>query len=473
MAALVVALIAAGTLAFGAVYPWAYVPLLGAAGIIGLVGIARGGIRRDLRPLALGLLACVLAVGLQLIPLPRPVLDTVSPRATTILNAFSLTYAASGGTGPAAVSIDPARTWTAFLAGVALAMYLLGVATNVGRSNLRKIPRLLAAFAVPLALFGIVSRGSSTRLVYWFWQPQDSIGAAITGPFVNKNHFGGWMLMTICLLVGSLFGQSERALRDPAVRRQRMLSWLSSEEANSILLMGGTILVAIIAMFFAMSRSAITGLAVGTVAFAWLVHTRRRLGGASRGMAMVALAAALIAGVSWRGPHRVVAAFQDDTTLLSRFDAWQDGLSVVRAFPWTGTGLNTYSDAMLFFQTRNREVHLAQAHNDYVQLLAEGGLLVTVPIGITIALLTIAVRRNLRRAREEARGYWIRAGAAVGMLATAIQEVFEFSLQMPANALLFATLAATALATVDTRANEREARDTIKLAKDPVSGALS
>ena len=473
MAAFVVTLIAAGTLAFGAVYPWAYVPLLAVAGGSGLVMIVRGGIRRDRRPLALGLLACVLAGGLQLVPLPRPLLDTVSPRAATILNAFSLTFAASGGTAPAPVSIDPPRTRIAFLAGLALAIYLLGLATGLGRDNLRKIPRLLAAFAVPLALFGIVTRNSRTDLVYWFWQPQDTFGAAITGPFVNKNHFGGWMLMATCLLVGSLFGQLERALRDPAQRRQRRLSWLSSAEANGILLMAGTIMVAISAIFLTMSRSAMTGLAASTVAFAWLVHGRKHLGTVSRGMAMIALTAAIVAGLSWRGPDRIVAAFQDDTSLLSRFDAWRDGLSVVRAFPWTGTGLNTYSDAMLFYQVRNRDFHLAQAHNDYLQLLAEGGMLVTVPIVVTVVLLALAVRRNLREAGSEARGYWIRAGAAVGMLAMAVQEGFEFSLQMPANTLLFATLAAAALSAAHARTGERKTRDTIRLAKDPVSGALS
>ncbi len=67
------------------------------------------------------------------------------------------------------------------------------------------------------------------------------------------------------------------------------------------------------------------------------------------------------------------------------------------------------------------------------------------PAAVAVVLLTRAIRRNLRAARGEARGYWIRAGAAVGLLAMAVQEVFEFSLQIPANALLFCTLAALAI----------------------------
>jgi hypothetical protein len=73
-------------------------------------------------------------------------------------------------------------------------------------------------------------------------------------------------------------------------------------------------------------------------------------------------------------------------------------------------------------------------------------------------VLALAIRRNLRAARHEARGYWIRAGAAVGLLAIATQETLEFSLQIPVNALLFCTLAALALAPVS--------RDTITVTKD-------
>jgi len=76
-------------------------------------------------------------------------------------------------------------------------------------------------------------------------------------------------------------------------------------------------------------------------------------------------------------------------------------------------------------------------------------LALMVLVGMVAAvLLAHAIRQNLRAARPESRGYWIRAGAAIGLIAVAVQEVFEFSLQIPVNAFLFATLAAVALAPV-------------------------
>jgi O-antigen ligase len=97
---------------------------------------------------------------------------------------------------------------------------------------------------------------------------------------------------------------------------------------------------------------------------------------------------------------------------------------------------------MLVYQKRNPGFHMAQAHNDYLQLVAEGGVVVALTVAVTAVLLINAIRRTLRVAKIEARGYWVRTGAAVGLMAIAFQEFVEFSLQIPANAFLFCTLAA-------------------------------
>jgi len=448
MAALVVALIAIGTLAFGAVYPWGFLPLFAAAALIGIVGLSRGGIPRQMRPVATAMLLLCVAVAAQLLPMPQSSLERLSPHAVAVLSGYSLTFTTAQAEATAPLSIDPRSTQVALLAAGSLGLYLLGLPVLLSGHPLRVVPRALAVFAVPLALFAIYSRESYNGLIYWFWQPQDGGGANLAGPFINRNHFAGWMLMGLCLLIGWLFGQVERAVPDGGGRRGRRLEWLSSAEANGLLLTGGAVLVAAISLFWVMSRSAILGVAVGAAAFTWLVLRRRKLGTRRRAAVLTVLAAVLLAGVAWRGPAQLVTWFQDETDLIGRLEAWRDGWEVVQDFPVFGTGLNTYSTAMLFYQKRNPAFHMAQAHNDYLQLLAEGGLLVTIPAAIAVVLLARAIRRNLRAAEREARGYWIRAGAAVGLLAIAVQELFEFSLQIPANALLFCTLAAVALTPV-------------------------
>lgn len=476
MAGLIVTLIAAGTLAFGAVYPWGFIPMLAAAALIGAIGLLRRSPPRRVRAFGWALAGVCVAIACQLVPAPRELLAAISPRAPGLLGAYSLTFAGD----PAAwvpLSLNPRGTRIALLATGALALYLIGITGHLNGHRLRRVPRALAIVAVPLALFGMFSREYLVQdhLLYGFWRPEQG-GGDMFGPFVNRNHFAGWMLMAVCLLVGALFGQIERTLRHMhGSRRQRRFDWLSSADANGIVMLAVSVLIMAISLFWTLSRSAITGFAVATLAFAWLAVRRDQLGAPRRAAAVATIAVAALAGAAWRGPARLLQQFQDERNLLSRFDAWRDGWQVVLNFPLTGTGLNTYSDAMLFFQTRNRDVHLAQAHNDYLQILAEGGLLVAVPAAIAVGLFARAVYRNLRLARDEARGYWIRAGAAVGLLAVGVQEIFEFSLQMPANALLFCTLAAVAVAPAhaETARYGTTARDTIEPSETEPSGPLS
>lgn len=472
MAITLIVLIAAGTLAFGAVYPWAYLPLFAIAAMIGVTGIRRGGIPPHARMLAVALALLCTAAVVQLVPLPRALVASISPSTTAIMSGYNLAFAAADRVP---LSIDAPATRVAVLGLVALALYLLGLPSWLQNGAVRALPRNLAVFVVPLALFGIYSREYNNGYMYWFWETQDipvplGGGSNQFGPFVNRNHFGGWMLMALCLLIGLLFGQIERAL--PEGRRHRRLEWISSADANRIIGVAVAVMVGTISLFWTLSRSAILGLSAAVCMFAWLAFRRHRLSPKRRTVGVGAIGAILLAGVAWRGPVQLLEWFQDNH-LVSRLAAWRDGWDVIQAFPLFGTGLNTYPTAMLFYQSRNTDVYMSQAHNDYVQLLAEGGALVAVPAVFAVVALAIAIRRNLRSVHGEARGYWIRVGAAVGLMAMGLQEILEFSLQMPANALFFCTLAGIALAPVSpSRSGTRRTRDTIRLEQRPVHVSL-
>jgi O-antigen ligase len=86
-----------------------------------------------------------------------------------------------------------------------------------------------------------------------------------------------------------------------------------------------------------------------------------------------------------------------------------------------------------------------QAHNDYLQLMAEGGLLVAIPALIVAGLIVAGIRRRLSSGHDDRLTAWIRIGAVAGLLGMAAQSLVEFSLQMPGNAVLFVVLMALAL----------------------------
>ena len=460
MSTLVVTLIGMATLAFGAVYPWAFVPLFAAAFLIGLSGLASNRLPRDMWPLAASVLLLCAAAAAQLLPLPRAIVDVISPATPQVSGAYNFSSTSDDGP-PLPLSIDPARTQIAVLALGALGVYLLGLPARLGARDVRRLPCALAAFAVPLALFAVYTREHNNNLIYGFWQPYDGVGSNQAGPFINRNHFGGWMLMSICLAVGWIFGQLERALRERRGSRMRALTRaFSGDSGGLVVLMVTAVAITTISLFWVVSRSAILSFTAAVVIFVSLARRRRHIAPSQRTIFVGTLTAALVVAVSWRGLDVLVPWFLDDSSMSSRLDAWQDGWNLVKAFPVSGSGLNTYSTAMLFYQAHNPGWHMAQAHNDYLQLLAEGGALIALAVAATMTLLVLLVLRRLKEAEHEVRGYWVRAGAAVGMVAVAVQEMVEFSLQIPANAFLFATLAAIALTPVNS-ASSRRSRDTI------------
>jgi O-antigen ligase len=89
--------------------------------------------------------------------------------------------------------------------------------------------------------------------------------------------------------------------------------------------------------------------------------------------------------------------------------------------------------------------HVTAAHNDYLQLLAEGGALVCIPVGLVMLTIGWTVRRRFLDETGDTAEYWIRIGAVTGLVAIALQEIGDFSLQMPGNAVLFAVLLALAV----------------------------
>ena len=84
----------------------------------------------------------------------------------------------------------------------------------------------------------------------------------------------------------------------------------------------------------------------------------------------------------------------------------------------TGTGLNTYQVANLFYQQHDLANSVSSAHNDYLQLAAEGGLLLIVPILLCVAFFVRDVRRRFREDGQSS-SYWLRAGAVAGLVAIA------------------------------------------------------
>ena len=98
---------------------------------------------------------------------------------------------------------------------------------------------------------------------------------------------------------------------------------------------------------------------------------------------------------------------------------------------------------MLVYQQMDRTVFVNQAHNQYLQLLAEGGMLVAVPA--LLALFGFVRLFWKRLPADPSPSAWLRIGGITAMIAVAVQSCWETGLRMPANGILFAVAAAVAV----------------------------
>jgi O-antigen ligase len=439
VAALVVTL-AWGILAFGGNYPFAYWPLIIAAALLGVCGLLGGTGSVPGRTLAaLGLV--IVAVVLQLLPLPAAALRELSPAAHAFLLSYDVQYAQRAIDSRHALSIDPHQTRLGLAFLISYTLLLAGTARMLQRSSTQLLAGCIVTVGVLVGFIGIVQGTPRTKLIYGFWKPSTD-AAAPFGPFVNKNHFAGFMLLVLPLALGWLMsiarGRAARGSR-PGLRN-RVLR-LGEPETNQAALIVFACVVMAMALLLTFSRSGIlcivAGCAVGAAAFG----TSK-----ARGTA-VAVAWALTvpaAAAAWIGIDRIAARFAQPevVSLAGRIGIWKDTIRIVRDFWLFGSGLNTYGTATLFYQTTMPIFHLQEAHNDYLQIAAEGGLLVGVPVAVAIVMFAWDVRC---RFRDRESNYWIRAGAVTAIVAAALQATVDFSLQMPGNAALFAVLCGIAV----------------------------
>jgi putative inorganic carbon (HCO3(-)) transporter len=433
-----------GALAFGGVYPWAYWPLAAASAVAGLIGLVFSSDTHGVPvtvSVAVGLFGS--AVLLQLVPLPVQTLSSISPAVYAALHTYSLSFAA-GLDSRHALSIQPAATWTALTLFVCFVLLLLGTVRALSETGARRLVEGLAILGVVLALIGIIQKPLFTGKIYGLWTPELKDGSAF-GPFVNKNHFAGWMLMVLPLTVGLLCAAITKGLRHVRPGWRNRLLWLASPEANRLILTGGAAILMALSLVLTMSRSGMTAFTLSLVLAGWFV-ARSLQGGWRKAAAIVYLMLMIAAVIGWAGADTIVSRYSTTASeFKDRKGAWEDALSIAAAFPVAGTGLGTYDVATLLYQKHDLSRHYAQAHNDYLQLLAEGGMLLAIPVALLVLVLAWETWRRVRETDADSTAYWLRAGAITAIVAIALQESVEFSLQMPGNAALFAIVCAIAL----------------------------
>jgi O-antigen ligase len=423
----------------GGVYPWVWVPTACAVFALACFFPPRLPAEPRVRATDLALLLIGFAIAVQLVPMPARLANLVDPNAAALRGA--LWISASGQPHQrfpiSVVPLDTAAALALFAAAAVLYWSCRAICADGGAG---RIIRAIAVIGLIASVAAIVQRSQNRELLYGIWRPLDP-GARPYGPFVNRNHFATWITMACPLVFGYLLARvpSARA-RSVSERVVRAVTQLGSMRAWLI----AAVCVMALAVMISASRSGLIGLS-GALVMSMALSAKRRRAGVLR-WSILQVGLVVVVGIAFANFDSISARLDESLRARAagrgRAAVWSDARRIIADFPVTGTGVGTFGTAVAVYQTAEPGYSIGHAHNHYLQLAAEGGALVSLPA--TIALVMFSVLLVSRLTEDRSSNYLMRAGAAAGMTGALLQSFWETGLRMPANAMLFAVLAAIA-----------------------------
>jgi O-antigen ligase len=438
------------TLAYGTVHYWSLaVFFIGAVALVALwvldswsLGLAR--ISQNV--LQLPLLGMILLGLIQLLPLRSP--DNAAIGSIPLVRSLSF---------------DPYATRLVVIQLAALFIYFAATLVFVDTpKRLKLLVRTITIFGFLLAIFGLTQQFTSPSKIYWIREPAQ---AQPFGPFINRHHFAGYMELALALPLGLLFSGA-----------------LAKEKRFIYLFAAGMMAITLI---FTNSRGGIIALTaeifflVATTGF-WRREKREtsekrsamRRAATRAGLAL-ALIVAIFGGVVLLGGEdvlrRMAGTVNTEDPTSGRTHFWTVTIDIIKNHPIIGIGLGAFAVVYTGYDSRNGLYRLEQVHNDYLQILADGGI-----IGAALGLFFVVGLFRMGFMRRESGDNFRRGvanGALAGCFAVLVHSFFDFTLHTTANALLFLVLAA--LATMNGRVEEAHSRRRKRRRRRSHSSAVS
>jgi hypothetical protein len=450
-------------LAFGSVQEWASSVMEFAAFIVLGAWISKAWsddtvVLRDKRLLvpAAGFLLYVL---FQVTPLPQEVLAAIAPANAAIHRNFGL----SGDTDWKTISIHPWATRQELLRVIAyLAVFFVIINHYRDREKIQRLVRAVIMMGAFMVVIAISQKMTWNGRVLWFYPVEAHLesarNAAIWGPYINRNHFAGYLEMVVPLaLATSFYRVAKLGKGRHAPFMNKLTNAWASRRFPEFTLYGLLGLVMTATLFATLSRGAIMGILFGLLVFFGLARSRGRLKKRADLFAMLGMALLLIQVVgAWSQIEGRFEQLGEEQT-LQRAWVWKDSLDIIKDFPLFGTGLGTFGDIYPSYQSHSSLIRYDRAHNDYVEALTDLGY-----FGIFLAAIPVVMYGrsvfNRWKAHDRTYGRIMGAGGMASLTAMAVHSGMDFNLHVPANALLLAIIAGITYATVCRRDGDRSSK---------------
>jgi O-antigen ligase len=376
------------------------------------------------------LLAALLWIVVQALPLPASVLGLLSPRA---LEIHSTTHSYPS------LSLDVYATRQAALQTLAyLLAFCLTLLLVNNKPRIRLLAQTIIVGGVFQAAFGSLMTLSGLEHGI-FIDKQDAEVA--TGTFINRNHLAGYLEMCLATGVGLMLAElsSTRAAgwRDSARELLRTLLGNKARVRLALVVM----VTGLVLTRSRMGNAAFVASLTGVGCF-YLLAVRKLSGRTITFFASLLVIDLLVVG-NFFGIEKVAERFQQASIdSKERVNTDRDALAMLRDFPLTGIGAGSFHAVYPMYTSAVAVTGFTRhAEDDYLQFACELGLLFAAVLGaVVLASLWTAIRAQLKRRDPLLQGLGFAATMAI--VALLIHSAVDFNLQIPANAAMFVVMLA-------------------------------
>jgi len=285
----------------------------------------------------------------------------------------------------------------------------------------RPLAFALVAFGVAVASFALAQDFSETKKLFWWREP--SYGGWIYGPYVNHNHYAGFINMLALFPVALVLGRM--------VRRDKSF------------LMFSLTAIMFASLVFSASRGGMVSFAAEIVVLG-VVFLKRRQARQLLVVGAVAVLLATLAGGVGMVVLRTRFGMRPERLIEGRVMVWKESMQGIREHFWSGTGLGTFWLAYPQYRSTPSNLRWNEAHNDYVQVFFETGLAGFLLLVWFLWRLGAWVLPRLMNDQDPEFGLIL--GATLGIVGVLAHSFTDFNLQIPANGMLFLLLCGLATA---------------------------
>jgi len=372
----------------------------------------------------------VVYIGVQILPVSGAILGVLSPRAFEHYEA-----AAKAGFLPKfALSLDRGSSLAELQKVSAyVALFFLTMALVTTRGRLRLALVALTLIGTLEALYGILAYLSKDH--FRFWSPGIAPNS-VSSTYVNRNHFAGLMEITVPAGIALMLAES---------RVSFARNWRGVLKSGTEFLLTRTgwlsfcVLIMCTALILSTSRGGIAALMFG-IGFAVALAAMFRGRSAPEYRIVRWTLGLVIVGVGWLGAGGLVDKIENIGLTSNRQDLREVTMRIVEDYWLTGSGAGTFRWIFPIYKTEAfGSGHYEHAHNDFLELLSEQGIIGFALAGIAITLLLYRIIVGYARRRDP-----LMSGALFfaisGSTAMLAHGWVDFNFNIPANAAMFFVL---------------------------------